>query len=560
MRTALPWWCTVLFFAAALLAQPADSLRTALGTRTGADRLPLLIDLNANLYRSAPAEARRYGDEALALLERFPHPQRRMRTLRQMSMTLLGLSDYPGALNYGEAARSLASSVRDTVEMARAANAVAMARYALADFSGAIAASQEAESLATASADTRLLAEVRHHIGQALHGSSDLSRALEFYFLALNGFESCGDDLGVARTLHRLADIYRELDIPVRAGEHYRRALELRDRAGVSSDPVGYAETLRALGDLYVAEGEPERGHAMHIEALDILRRAGNPSGVAAALGDLGRIHQGLGRDEEALAHFEEAIALYRKMDTPLAAAELLTRAGRIHLDAGRSAEALGVVREALAIARRHHSRIDEKEALAALARIEESRGNFRGALAHYRLVTALGDSIYSRDLTLQLASLESRAEAERRDREIKLLKATNALHQADLEQAGIHTRYITIFAILILATAVSGSLILMKTRRKNRILYRTNRELQRSMTELSEREAELNEAIAQIKTLEGFFSICASCKNIRTEEGHWQQIEAYIRDHSEARFSHGICPTCMDKLYPGMARKKTGS
>lgn len=61
----------------------------------------------------------------------------------------------------------------------------------------------------------------------------------------------------------------------------------------------------------------------------------------------------------------------------------------------------------------------------------------------------------------------------------------------------------------------------------------------------------ELEEALAQVKTLKGLLPICAHCKKIRDDEGYWQQIEKYIRDRSEAEFSHGICPECAKKHYP---------
>lgn len=61
----------------------------------------------------------------------------------------------------------------------------------------------------------------------------------------------------------------------------------------------------------------------------------------------------------------------------------------------------------------------------------------------------------------------------------------------------------------------------------------------------------ELRVAVSQIRTLRGLLPICASCKRIRDDSGYWQQIESYVRDHSEAEFSHSICPACIDKLYP---------
>jgi PAS domain S-box-containing protein len=70
---------------------------------------------------------------------------------------------------------------------------------------------------------------------------------------------------------------------------------------------------------------------------------------------------------------------------------------------------------------------------------------------------------------------------------------------------------------------------------------------------------AELQSALSKVKQLSGFLPICASCKKIRDDKGYWNQLEAYIRDHSEAEFSHGICPDCAKRLYPEMYEKIYG-
>ncbi len=59
-----------------------------------------------------------------------------------------------------------------------------------------------------------------------------------------------------------------------------------------------------------------------------------------------------------------------------------------------------------------------------------------------------------------------------------------------------------------------------------------------------------------EMKYLEGFLPICSSCKRIRDEQGNWQQIEMYINARSEAKFTHGICPQCAQKLYPDVFPK----
>ena len=65
---------------------------------------------------------------------------------------------------------------------------------------------------------------------------------------------------------------------------------------------------------------------------------------------------------------------------------------------------------------------------------------------------------------------------------------------------------------------------------------------------------AELKEALAQVKSLQGLLPICANCKKVRNDEGYWQQIEYYLAEHSDAEFSHGLCPDCVEKLYPELA------
>lgn len=85
---------------------------------------------------------------------------------------------------------------------------------------------------------------------------------------------------------------------------------------------------------------------------------------------------------------------------------------------------------------------------------------------------------------------------------------------------------------------------------------------IKRAEDALREREREqralvsqLKEALSEIKTLKGFIPICASCKKIRDDEGYWDQLETYISKHTDAVFSHGLCPECVEKYRAEMKR-----
>jgi hypothetical protein len=84
-----------------------------------------------------------------------------------------------------------------------------------------------------------------------------------------------------------------------------------------------------------------------------------------------------------------------------------------------------------------------------------------------------------------------------------------------------------------------------------SRRLHRTRR--QSFAAHLLERETGvlLEATLAQLKTLEGILSICAACKKIREEDGTWVALDVYVSNHSAARFSHGMCPDCIARLYP---------
>jgi PAS domain S-box-containing protein len=82
-------------------------------------------------------------------------------------------------------------------------------------------------------------------------------------------------------------------------------------------------------------------------------------------------------------------------------------------------------------------------------------------------------------------------------------------------------------------------------------VILRDVTERDRAEAEREKLLAELQAALVKIKTLRGLIPICSSCKKIRDDQGYWTQLEVYIRDHSEAEFSHGICPECAAKLYP---------
>jgi sigma-B regulation protein RsbU (phosphoserine phosphatase) len=73
----------------------------------------------------------------------------------------------------------------------------------------------------------------------------------------------------------------------------------------------------------------------------------------------------------------------------------------------------------------------------------------------------------------------------------------------------------------------------------------------------LRERNEEISEALAQVKQLKGLLPICMFCKKIRKDKNYWQQVEEYLVEHTDADFSHSLCPECLEKHYPDYVNMK---
>ena len=130
-------------------------------------------------------------------------------------------------------------------------------------------------------------------------------------------------------------------------------------------------------------------------------------------------------------------------------------------------------------------------------------------------------------------------------------------LDDVDTEVSRMSQKLLSISLAILLVISLLSFLIIrqgLKESGRRQLAEQQVADYQQNLEKLViQRTEQLKEARSTIKTLTGFLPICANCKNIRNDNGYWQQIESYIKEHSEADFSHGICPSCAKKLYPGL-------
>ena len=127
-------------------------------------------------------------------------------------------------------------------------------------------------------------------------------------------------------------------------------------------------------------------------------------------------------------------------------------------------------------------------------------------------------------------------------------LKAIIDLTSSETEEFSVQSKEGIIFTVEVSSSIVKNSEGEIVGRMGSFVDITKRRQLEQEREKLIQK---LQDAIHSIKTLRGLIPICASCKKIRDDKGFWHLVEEYVSDHSDAQFSHGICPECAQKLYP---------
>lgn len=125
------------------------------------------------------------------------------------------------------------------------------------------------------------------------------------------------------------------------------------------------------------------------------------------------------------------------------------------------------------------------------------------------------------------------------------------------INYASLEQRFIDVYLAFLISTIVIYfiiSLILESHDHEKMRLNQVNQLLEEKMGALNRVNLDLEKALAKVQTLSGLLPICATCKKIRDDKGYWNRIESYIEKHSQAEFSHSICPECVKKLYPDLS------
>jgi tetratricopeptide (TPR) repeat protein len=355
--------------------------------------------------------------------------------------------------------------------------------------------------------------------------------ALEYHLKALAIREQDGDKEGLSYSFNNLGNAYRNTGDYARALEYHEKGLALKVQLGNRSSE---AYSHHNIGLVYFAMGDYPNALSAYRRALAIREELKDHRAIAVCLNAIGQV-QARTDPAAALATYEQALALRRASND--ARGEMATEfnIGDVHRRSGNLAAARAAFNRVLALGDQIDAPLIRSNALRAIAEVEAARGDYAAAYRHVIQHQEARDRMFGRENAARLQRLQVAHEADRQQRQIQLLEREAALRGAELSRVRAVRTALGAIAVLVLVSLA--------------LLYGRYRLKQQSEARFRAQAEALAEALDRVQTLKGLLPICAWCKKVRDDNGYWTQVEAYVAHHSQAEFTHSICPSCFDTV-----------
>lgn len=405
---------------------------------------------------------------------------------------------------------------------------------------------EESLSVSVASGDRKSEGRALSNLGLSYKFRGEFESAVEYFSASLLIAEELQDEGLSAVLLNNLGNVYSATGDLEQALVLLRKSLEIKERLG---DPKAYKTTMNvgiALGRQY-----------KDAEALEYYDRAlvgATEEDDRRQLVNLsmnsGVSHLRLGHLEEARPRLEAAVEGMRELSSARDLSSALLALGLVYSELDREEDSLRVLTEGRQLADESSAADLEGEVLLALSEANAALGRYQRAFEQVREHILSTDRSQQKDANASLARYRAEFEAREKEAQIHHLEHENEVSTLELQRAQL-IRNVGLGGLLALGVVVAALVRLYRSRgHAQEAVEVANAQLSQTNLQLADHRDQLQVALDEVESLRGLLSICSHCKSICNEEGHWEKVERFIQDRTEAQFSHGICPACLMENY----------
>jgi signal transduction histidine kinase len=403
-------------------------------------------------------------------------------------------SDAERAIDHANLALILAQNHKDKRREFRALNRLLEANCALKnDLETAMTYLEKVKQIDTTGIPIADIATSYANEGAIFQSFNDFEKSHRMYLQALSLCEKIPDSKGVARVNHALGGLFYEQNNYRQALEHFNKALENFDRA---NDSKGKMKTLNALGQACGQLGDFDKNFSYCSEALLLARAVADVHEMARIHTNLGFACENLGKPAEAIGHYQAALQTGEETENRRLIAEAGIKLGKIYLRQNNEKEAGVLFLEALDAVEKINVLPLRKEVYETLYQYYERDGNREKAYEFLKLLTSVKDALYDEERTRQLISNQIRYETQKREEEVKLLKANELESRLTIQKQRLGNYALLAFAVLTLTVMF---FLYDAFRRKKAYNEHLEEEVNKRTAELEKSNAELKESNRQL-------------------------------------------------------------
>ena len=396
--------------------------------------------------------------------------------------------------------------------------------------------------------DSASCAKIYNGLGSIHYFLNNYDQAYDNYLRSLRIREELGDSARIVIVLDNIGLVFQEWRQPHEALQYHEKALRIAQRIGYA---YGIAYTHINLGLTFTIMGELERALEYYKSAYEYYLQDYTPDGMAYIFRYFGDVYEKMGQIPKAIEYYqrsyENAVLANNTYRVAFAQHDL----GRLFDKIGDQESALEHINQSIETSRQENYRLLLQRNYYLRSAINSDMRNYFAALNDFKLAEAYKDSIFNEKKAAAFNDMELQYKLESKDKENRLLRNRLEVQHLRLRQQRLIGWSLAGTTMLICGLLVTIITAWRSTRRHNVRLSRQNDEIRNINREKEHLIQNLQEALENVKQLQSLLPICANCKKIRDDKGYWNNVESYISQHTGVQFSHGICPECMQKLYP---------
>ncbi len=363
---------------------------------------------------------------------------------------------------------------------------------------------------------------------------SEYEKAISYAIQGNNSSKISGDMESLFFSYYYQGYVYRILGDYKKGLIKFNKSLEVSKKCNRVDLKV---MAINEISNIYALQNKYDKALNLKKKAIKISETNGLLSNSLYCLNDIAHILFMKGNYDKALTYFIRSKEIGKINSNVRERLIIDINIAKTHAKMGNTDKSFKIAISAFEIAKKHNLKSITMMLAKLLSELSLREKKYIDAYNYLEQAFKLNKDIFNVKRGNRIAELETEIDMKESENKIILLEKINKIKQLELDKKN---KFITLQKVSTFLLIIIVFLIFLAYRWKIK-----------ANIQLRKKGKELEKILAEIHHLSGLLPICSSCKKIRDDKGYWHQVEEYIKSHSEASFSHSMCPSCIKEIYP---------